>query len=282
MAIKADDLIKLRTEGMAYALKVAKTDGIAELERQVKMRGALRITPIVKEDELNVSIERISEKVYNNMLTMVYAVLHDVYGYGNVRLHRFKQEFDKKVYLVGENDPLGRHYARFEDFAEEANRIHDLGINLESILQTQYDNDYNNRRYVAIDQIVKFLLKQNYNDAAEALKKETEEPERKHLNKKQRMEAESRRESDRRNKYYMDANEEENIEYWFNIFGLVLSLVRNTNTDEIFEVWKLADEINGNIADGSETLSGVKDKLLDRVGINCNFTKGDEVYDKAV
>jgi hypothetical protein len=96
------------------------------------------------------------------------------------------------------------------------------------------------------------------------------------------MEAESRMESDRRNKYYMDANEEENIEYWFNIFGLVLSLVRNTNADEIFEVWKLADEINGNVADGSETLSGIKDRLLERIGINCNFTKGDEVYDKAV
>lgn len=274
MAIKADDLIKLRTEGMAYALKVAKKEGVSELERQIKMRGALRITPIVKEDELNVSIERISEKVYNNMLTMVYAVLHDVYGYGDIRLHRFKKEFDKKVYLVGEHDPMGKHYARFEDFAEEANKLHNLGINLESILQTQYDNDYNNRKYVAIDQIVKFLLKKGFTEAVNALQKETDEPDRRHLNKKQRMEAESRRESDRHNKYYMDANEEENIEYWFNVFGLALSNLKNISADELIEIWTKADEINGEIADGTTTLSETKDKLLESCGINCNFTKG--------
>lgn len=274
MAIKADDLIKLRTEGMAYALKIATTEGVEELAKQLKMRGALRITPIVKEEELNVTIDRLSEKIYNNMLTMVYAVMHDDWGFGNVRLQRFKKSFDKKVYLVGEQDPQGKHYARFEDFAEEANRLHDLGINIDSILQTQLDNDYNNRRYVAIDQAVAFLKKKGFTEAADALQRDTDEPERKHLNKKQRMEAQSRRESDRRNKYYMDANEEENIEYWFNVFGLALSNLKGISAEELIEIWTEADEINGGIADGATTLSETKNKLLDYCGINCNFTKG--------
>ena len=43
MAIKTDDILRLRNEGMAYALKIAKKDGIEELEKQVKMRGYLDV-----------------------------------------------------------------------------------------------------------------------------------------------------------------------------------------------------------------------------------------------
>lgn len=35
-AIKLDDVIRLRNEGMAYALKIAKDRGIEELQKQVQ------------------------------------------------------------------------------------------------------------------------------------------------------------------------------------------------------------------------------------------------------
>ena len=273
MAIKADEIIKLRNEGMSYALKVAREKGIDELARQVKMRGALRITPIVKEEELDRTIERLSETVYNNMLTSVYAVLHDVYGFGKARLHRFKNDFDRKVYLVGEDDPMGKHYAKFEDFAVEANRLYDLGIDLDVILQTQYTNDHGSRRYVAVDEAVKFLEKNGYKEAAERFKEETDDQKRKHLNKKERLQAECRRESDRRNKFWMDANEEESVEYWFNIFGYAMHLIKKFDASDVVDVWAEADRINGEIADGKETLESIKDKLIDSIEIQCDFTK---------
>ena len=278
MAVKADEIIKLRNEGMAYALKIARENGLPALEEQVKIRGLLKVTAKFAPEELNRSIDNISDRVYNNMLTMVYAVLHDEFKYGNVRLKRFKQLFDRKVYLVGEPDPVGRHYARFEDFAAEANRMYDLGIDMDIIKETQQNNDSSGRKYVAIDEILKFLLKNGFTDAVEALEKCTEEPQRKNLNKKERQKAESRRDSDRSNKYFMEAAEEENIEYWFNIFGLVLAQKHSFSSDGITDAWKAVDEINGKIADGIETLNSIKDKLIDAAGIQCEFTKAGVDY----
>lgn len=282
MSSKADEVIKLRNEGMAYALKIARENGLPALEEQVKIRGLLKVTAKFTPEELNRSINNISERVYNNMLTMVYAVLHDEFKYGNVRLKRFKELFDRKVYLVGEPDPVGRHYARFEDFAAEANRLYDLGIDMNIIKETQQNNDSSGRKYVAIDEIIKYLLEKEQYDAVDALERATEDPKRKPLGKKERQKAECRRESDRRNKYYMDANEEENIEYWFNIFGLALSRCQKVTAGTISEVWSAADAINGQIADGTETLESIKDKLFDASGIQCEFTKGGVDYAEAI
>lgn len=279
MASKADEIIKLRNEGMSYALKVAKEQGVQELERQVKMRGALKITPIVKEDELRMTIDRLSETVYNNMLTTVYAVLHDVYGYGFTRLHRFKEHFDRKVYLVGEMDPVAKHYATFEDFAAEANRLYDLGIDLDVIRKTQVINDENDRKYVATDEIVKFLKVKGYEEAAEKFLGYVYSPGTGKLRDKHgRLVAEARRESDRKNKYYTDDAYEENIEYWFNVFGLTLSRVCGFSAGQISEVWGAADQINGQIADGKTTLGSVKEELLTKTGTMVEFTKGEDGY----
>lgn len=279
MASKADEIIRLRNEGMSYALKIAKEQGIPELERQVKMRGALQITPIVKEDELNKTINRISDTVYNNILTMVYAVLHDVFGYGSTRLHRFKECFDRKIFLVGELDPVARHYATFEDFAAEANRLYDLGIDLDVIRETQIDNDENDRKYVATDETVKFLRIKGYEDAAEKFLGYVYSPGTGKLRDKHgRLIAEARRESDRKNKYYTDDAYTENIEYWFNIFGLALSEAHNYSSKQISETWKAVDRINGQIVAGTETLDSIKGKLLENIGTMVEFTKGEDYY----
>lgn len=71
MANKANEIIQLRNEGMAYALKIAKEHGVDELERQVKLRGCLRASVKFTRDELYQSIQNISDRVYNNMLTML-------------------------------------------------------------------------------------------------------------------------------------------------------------------------------------------------------------------
>ena len=95
MATKADEIIKLRNEGMAYALSIAKQGGVEELEKQVKLRGYLKATVKFTPEELSTTIDSISERVYNNMLTIMYAVLHDDLGYGQKRLTNFKKSFDE-------------------------------------------------------------------------------------------------------------------------------------------------------------------------------------------
>lgn len=173
--MKPNDIIKLRNEGMAYALKIAKEHGIEELQKQVQMRGYLRATVKFTPEEMVQTIDNIAERIYNNMLTMVYAVLHDRHGWGKKRLLDFKCEFDEKVYLVGERDGMGRHYVRFEDYAQEANELYDIGIDIEKVLEAQRNNDENDRQNkiaVEADSVIEWLKKRGYEDAAVAVQNE--------------------------------------------------------------------------------------------------------------
>lgn len=281
MASKADETIKWRNEGMAYALKIVKECGVEKLEEQVRLRGLLKVSLKFTAEELDKTLHAIGDRVYNNILTMVYAVLHDDFGYGNTRLRRFKTNFDKKVFLVSHQDPVGRHYARFIDYADEANRLIGMGIDIDAIRDTQIANDENDRKYVAADETIKFLKHKGFNEAADAFFSFVCAPATgKLVDKKGRMIAEARRYWDRKNKYYTDDAYEENVEYWFNIFGKAMNL-SGINTEQISEVWSNADLINGNIAYGNETIENVKNSLLDSIGTMVEFTKGEELYAEA-
>ncbi|MCI7043341.1 MAG: hypothetical protein MR992_14690 [Lachnospiraceae bacterium] len=172
MASKADEIIQLRNEGMAYALKIAKEGGLEELERQVKLRGLLKVSVKFTQDELYQSIQNISERVYNNTLTIWYAVFHDKLNYKQKRLQRLKQWFDEKVYLVGEQSPMGHKWATFIDYGEEANRLYNLGIDLEKLKETQEINEQDEVKKVYADEVVRWLDTNGFHDASEAVRKE--------------------------------------------------------------------------------------------------------------
>ena len=170
MKKRADEIINLRNEGMAYALKIAKERGIEELQRQVNIRGCLRVSVKFTPEELQQSIDNIAERVYNNMLTMVYAVLRDTQGYGKKRLTQFKKDFDAKVYEVGETDEMGHHWASFEDYALEANELFNLGINIDAVQQAQKNND--ETKYISAVAAVNHLKEKGFDAAAEELRRE--------------------------------------------------------------------------------------------------------------
>lgn len=175
MAIKTDDILRLRNEGMAYALKIAKKDGIEELEKQVKMRGYFRATVKFTAEEMTQTVDNIATRIYNNMLTMVYAVLRDRHGWAGKRLKQFKADFDEKVYCVGERNGMGHHYSRFEDYAMEANELYDLGIDINAVQEAQRNNDDNDLDQgiaVKADSVIGWLNSHGYPEAAMAVKAE--------------------------------------------------------------------------------------------------------------
>lgn len=172
MSAKPDEIIKLRNEGMAYALQIAKKDGLEELERQVKIRGLLKVSIKFTQEEIQKSIQNMSDRIYNNMLTMWYAVFHDRLNYGSKRIHRMKQWFDEKVYTVSEQSPMGHHWAEFYDYAEEANRLYNLGIDLDAIKETQDINAEGDVKKLYADEVIEWLSKHGYPEASEAVRKE--------------------------------------------------------------------------------------------------------------
>lgn len=149
MAIKTDDLIRLRYEGMAYALKIALEakkkgeDGVIALSKEVERRGYLKCSVRFTADELNKSEQNISDRIYNNMLCIWYAVFRDKLGFGKERILRLKRWYDEKVYSIGDTDGLNQHWCRFVDYAEEANEYAQMGIESDKVLETEYINRQN-------------------------------------------------------------------------------------------------------------------------------------------
>ena len=172
MAVKADEIIKLRNEGMAYALSIAKKDGLEELERQVKVRGCLKVSVKFTQEELQGSMKHMADRIYNNMLTMWYAVFHARMGYGKKRIHQLKDWLDEKVYLVSEQTPMGHHWCEFYDYAEEANRLYGLGIDISCIMETQKLNADDETKIVYADEVIGWLAKHGYPEASEAVRQE--------------------------------------------------------------------------------------------------------------
>lgn len=149
MAIKTDDLIRLRHEGMSYALKIALEakqhgqDGVEILTKEVERRGYLKCSVKFTPDELNKIEQNISDRIYNNMLCIWYSVFRDKLGFGKERILRLKRWYDEKVYSIAETDGLNTHWCRFVDYAEEANEYAQLGIEIDKVLETEYINRQN-------------------------------------------------------------------------------------------------------------------------------------------
>ncbi|MFQ7607471.1 hypothetical protein [uncultured Blautia sp.] len=89
--------MQARTEGMAYALKIAKQDGIEELEKEIKFRNLTGISLNVSRKDLNAASERIKSMTLDTFTILTVAVLHDEFGFGETRCQRFLDRMSQKA-----------------------------------------------------------------------------------------------------------------------------------------------------------------------------------------
>lgn len=152
MAIKAEQIIEYRTDGEFFALgivldeiKKGKTheEAVEVLKKDVQKRRTLKCTIRYTPEELELSEKRITDRIYNSVLCMVYAALHDVFGWGLIRLTKFKHAFDQKVYSVSEKDGMNQTWAKMSDYAVEANKIAGWSIDIDKVMETEYINRQN-------------------------------------------------------------------------------------------------------------------------------------------
>lgn len=112
-----------RTDGMEYALRIAKEKGIEELEKEVKTRMWSGISLRMTQGEINEASEQIKRMVLDTMTIMTVMCLHDECGFGRKRIQKFLDRFELKAECILED------YATWQDYQ---NIIHDeLGFDLE-------------------------------------------------------------------------------------------------------------------------------------------------------
>lgn len=89
--------MQARTEGMTYALRIAKEKRLEELEKEIKFRNLTGISLNLSRKDLNKASEKIKEMTMDTFTILTVAVLHDEFGFGEKRCQRFIDRMNKKA-----------------------------------------------------------------------------------------------------------------------------------------------------------------------------------------
>ena len=135
-----------RMDGMAYALKIVKEQGIEALEKEIRMRNG-RFIPLelTREKQMEVSMT-LASRIVNTYSTMTMAALHDGFGFGKKRLQEFIKVFNEKCEVVDVLDPYGEHYATISDYAKMMEEEYDIHVDLDAIYRAEADHEKNRRK----------------------------------------------------------------------------------------------------------------------------------------
>lgn len=119
---KQDKLIQARNDGMLMAYKIAKENGIEELENELKYRNITKINTPLTRTQLEDIEKKFKKQVIRYYSAAVFYILKEKFGYGKVRLKRFHDHFDDLC------DSVIRDYLSLEDIITYLNE--EYGINL--------------------------------------------------------------------------------------------------------------------------------------------------------
>lgn len=160
-----------RMQGILYAHKIAKEQGIEALEEDIRMRGFFKTPLALTKAERQNFVLNVSTNLYATILSVVCMVLHDQLGFGKKRLHRFKKYFDEVSEAVFDFDKVGQHYVTLEDYAVYLNERYGLGLDVARIAACQdtssTEKEYRNK--ADVNDIVDMLEQAGFKEASEWL-----------------------------------------------------------------------------------------------------------------
>lgn len=91
---KIDSQSQARMDGMAYALRIAKREGIEGLEEELKRRGITGVNLPASRKEIDRELDKVKMQVLDTVLAMSCLVLRNEFCFGEKRLNRFKERFN--------------------------------------------------------------------------------------------------------------------------------------------------------------------------------------------
>lgn len=91
---KNDRNMEFFRQGMFRAYQLAKQDGLEALEKELRFRNITKINGPMLAKELDTGIDQIKKLTYETILAMAVGVLYSEFGFGKVRIERFKEAFE--------------------------------------------------------------------------------------------------------------------------------------------------------------------------------------------
>lgn len=168
---RRDKEYEARIQGMLYAANLVKEGGLEALEGDIKKRRLLK-TPLAYTDkQIDEFWSELSANLYATMTCVTGMVLHDEFGFGKQRLHKFREEFLKATKSSLDLDWLGQHYVTLEDYAVYLNKKYDLGLDIARIAVCQDSHDEKEKacRMANLDHILLELKENGFKDAVKFL-----------------------------------------------------------------------------------------------------------------
>lgn len=92
-----------RRQGMAFALKIAKEQGIEALENECKFRNATKVPLAVSRKAADECINKIKMNTIDTVTILSAMTLHDEFGFGKERIARFMKRFNFKTECIMED-----------------------------------------------------------------------------------------------------------------------------------------------------------------------------------
>lgn len=125
-----------RLDGLLLGLKIAQAGGVEQLEKECKVRGAWNFHTNLEMRELDKASESIKEITYQTLLIASLAVLHDAFGFGQVRCQRFMEHFNKLAQY------LDHGWLYWYDLIEEIRERLNLQIEAEALTEKTMGKGY--------------------------------------------------------------------------------------------------------------------------------------------
>ena len=83
---KLDALMEGRLQGMEFALRLVKDQGIEALEKEIRYRSRKKICLNVTTAELSAASNKIKEQTLDTFTILGIAALHDLFGFGEKKM----------------------------------------------------------------------------------------------------------------------------------------------------------------------------------------------------
>ena len=91
------DYARGRNDGLAMALRIAESEGIEGLRKEIEFRKVSGIHTALAKKELDQAAAKIKEMTLDTMVVMARATLHDEFDFGQKRCQRFMDRMELKV-----------------------------------------------------------------------------------------------------------------------------------------------------------------------------------------
>lgn len=91
---KNDRNMEFYRQGMLRAYQLVKQDGLEALEKELRFRNVTKINGPMLAKEIDTGIDQIKKLTYETILAMAAGVLYSEFGFGKVRIERFKEAFE--------------------------------------------------------------------------------------------------------------------------------------------------------------------------------------------